>query len=121
MTTSEIEKLAISVKLPPYSIVDIIRIQTAVYKKTGKHYSYGAVSSAVASLDKKHRKTKPLPTVQEKEYKTRECCRCGGIFKGSARRNICDECHIKRARERARERIRRLKERAKNGLETSGN
>jgi molybdenum cofactor biosynthesis enzyme MoaA len=107
MTASQIQQIALSVSAPPYSIDGILKIQTAIFRKTGEYLSYGHVSAAVAGIERQARQELAEQAEPKKarmksgreRTQTRPCRRCGVEFVAAGQHRVCAECQRQRIRE----------------------
>lgn len=104
MTAEQIQRIALSVGSPPYSIEGIMRIQKAICKQSGEYISYGHVSAAVAGIERQAKQEQaPKPAVK---VKMRPCKYCGEEFPATGQQKVCRECKAqitRRNAEKARE------------------
>lgn len=104
MTAPQIQRIALSVSAPPYSIEGIMRIQEAICEQSGEYISYGHVSAAVAGIERQAKQEQaPKPAVK---VKMRPCKYCGEEFPATGQQKVCRECKAqitRRNAEKARE------------------
>lgn len=107
MTAEQIQRIALSVGSPPYSIEGIMRIQKAICKQSGEYISYGHVSAAVAGIERQARQELAEQAEPKKarmksgreRTQTRPCRRCGVEFVAAGQHRVCAECQRQRIRE----------------------